>query len=317
MKPIDSFQNGFTDLLFYDPARQTGEFYLHEPYQAIQEVDLEGYAKPGSVAPGDTINLYVNSRVGPFTLNIYRQDPDETFVSAVDVQAPSQPLPIGRMDYRDGPSWPPVGEVVIPSDWPSGLYYARADAPGEQTLSIPYVVRSAQPGSQSSIVLLIPDVTYEAYNFWGGRSLYGFVSKAALWYSAEVWSYGPSLDSLPKHQIPRAFRVAFGRPHKPGPHDDGEQKWQRWQKPFIQWLAWHGIVVELCMATDLHKVEANHAELLVNYCLLLQWAITSTGPRRCVIMSRIASRSPHLAAFEPTSSINLSEIASAPLPISA
>jgi hypothetical protein len=259
------FQNGFTDLLFYDRARQTGEFYLHEPYQAIPEVGLEGYAKPGSIAPGDTINFYVNSRVGPVTLNIYRQEVDETFVTAVDVRALPE-LPIGRMDYRDGPSWPPVGEVVIPPDWPSGLYCARADAGGE-TLSIPFVVRAAEPGSQSSIVLMIPDVTYEAYNFWGGRSLYGFVSNGD-----DLWSYGPSLstpDQPPEHQFPRAFRVAFGRPHRPGVHDAGEQRWQRWQKPFIQWMARWEIGVELCTATDLHKAEANHTELLGNYRLLV------------------------------------------------
>jgi len=264
------FQNGFTDLLFYDQARQTGEFYLHEPYAAIPEVNLEGYAKPESVAPGDTINFYVNSRVvGPFTLNIYRQDVDETFVRAIDVRALSQPLPIGRMDYRDGPSWPPAGAVVIPPDWPSGLYYARAEAAGEQPLSIPFVVRAAHPGSQSSIVLVIPDVTYEAYNWWGGRSLYGFTSKAALQYSAEVWSFGPSLDPLPKHQIPRAFQVAFGRPHQESPHNLGGHKWQRWQVPFIQWLARQKIAVELCTATDLHKAEANHVQLLGNYMLMV------------------------------------------------
>ena len=69
--------------------------------------------------------------------------------------------------------------------------------------------------------------------------------------------------------MPRAFRVAFSRPHKVGAHDDGNQKWQRWQKPFIQWLARHGIVVELCTATDLHKAEANHAALLGNYRLMV------------------------------------------------
>jgi hypothetical protein len=257
------FQNGFTDLLFYDRARHTGEFYLHEPFQAIPKVDLEGYAKPGSVAAGDTISFYVNSRLGPFSLNIYRQELEETLVSAVDVRALPE-LPIGRTDYRDGPSWPPVGEIVIPPDWPSGLYYARAEASG-LTLNIPFVVRAAEPGSQSSIVLLIPDVTYEAYNFWGGRSLYGFVSN-----EAEVWSYGPSGDPLPKHQIPRAFHVAFGRPHTVGAHDAFfEQRWQRWQKPFIQWLARWEIEVELCTATDLHKAEANHTELLGNYSLLV------------------------------------------------
>lgn len=267
------FQNGFTDLLFYDQARRIGEFYLHEPYKPYQktteDAPLEGYAKPESVAPGDTINFYVNSGVGPFALNIYRQELEETFVGAIAVRELSQPLPIGRMDYRDGPSWPPVGEVVIPPDWPSGLYYARTDAAGGQTLRIPFVVRAAQPSSQSSIVLVIPDVTCEAYNFWGGRSLYGFTSTAALPNSAEVWSFGPSLDPLPRHQLPRAFQVAFGRPHRESPHNLGGHKWQRWQVPFIQWLARQGIAVELCTATDLHKAEANHVQLLGNYMLMV------------------------------------------------
>jgi hypothetical protein len=65
------FQNGFTDLLFYDRANGYGEFYLHEPFEAIVAENLEGYVSPESVVPGETIVFYVNSRVGPYTITVY------------------------------------------------------------------------------------------------------------------------------------------------------------------------------------------------------------------------------------------------------
>ena len=259
------FQNGFTDLLFYDRAAGYGEFFLHEPFGSIEVHDLEGYVFPGSVAPGETINLYVNSRVGPYTINIYRQDVDEVLMTNIqNIQQFPQPFPIGRLDYRDGPAWPPVAEIVIPQNWPSGLYLARAEAPGNSNpATIPFVVRASVPGTQSTILLYVPDATYEAYNQWGGRSLYGCRSDGFY-----VWSYGPSLDPFPKHQIPRSFRVSFQRPYDV---DGGATwpKWQQWEVPLIRWLALQGIAVELCTATDIHKDQANHSGLLSNYRLLV------------------------------------------------
>jgi len=38
-----TFQNGFTDLLFYDRAQGYAEFALHEPFGSIVLQDLEGY----------------------------------------------------------------------------------------------------------------------------------------------------------------------------------------------------------------------------------------------------------------------------------
>lgn len=261
------FQNGFTDLLFYDRTAGHGQFCLHEPFGAVLAQDIEGYVSPGSVVPGETLNLYVNSRVGRYTINIYRQDAEQVLVNAVqNIQQFAQPFPIGRLDYRDGPSWPPVAEIVIPPDWPSALYLARVEAAGSTPVNIPFVVRSAVPGAQSEILICIPDATYDAYNFWGGRSLYGFRSKAGADYAAAVWSYGPSLDPWPDHQIPRSFRVAFARPYD---DDFGNPKWQKWEVPLLRWLARQGIAVEVCTATDLHKAQANHTNLLENYQLLV------------------------------------------------
>ena len=263
------FQNGFTDLLVYDRAHGYTEIFFHEPYGAVLSEPLEGYASPGSVVAGETINIYVNSQVavGPYTLTILRQDLTEVLMTSIqNIQQFPQPFPIERLDYRDGPAWPPVAELVIPNGWPSGLYLARAEADGFEPLTIPFVVRAKNPGTQSKILLLVPDATYEAYNFWGGRSLYGFRSHAGAGYAAPVWSYGPSLDPWPKHQLPRAFRVSLARPYN---DDLSIPKWQKWEVPFLKWLARQGIAVELCTATDLHKDQAHHADFLGNYRLLV------------------------------------------------
>jgi hypothetical protein len=258
------FQNGFTDLLFYDQANGYGEFYLHEPFEAIAAENLEGYVSPGSVVPGETINFHVNSRVGPYTITVYRQDCDQVFITTIpNVRQFPQPFPIRRLDYRDGPAWPVIAELTIPQAWRSGLYLARVEAVSAQVtpLVIPFAVRADPPGSQAKILLCIPDATYAAYNFWGGRSLYGFTTRGM-----PFWSYGPSLDPYPNYQIPRAFRVALSRPYREAL---GLPKWQQWEVPLIRWLARHQIPIELCTSTDLHKAQANHTNFLKNYRLLV------------------------------------------------
>jgi hypothetical protein len=264
------FQNGFTDLLFYDRAQGYGEFWLHEPYGAIIESPLEGYVSPGSVAPGETLSFYVNSRVGPYTVRIFRQAADEEFMTQLGgFPASPQPLPIGRLDYRDGPAWPPVAHLVVPHSWPSGLYLARVEAAGGGAASavLPFVVRAAVPGSQARVLVCVPDTTYEAYNFWGGRSLYGFRSSIDPGIKLPRWSYGSRFNPYDDHQAPRAFRVSFRRPYN---EDPGVlPKWRHWEVPLLRWLARQGIAVELCTSTDLHKDGANHAGLLANYRLLV------------------------------------------------
>lgn len=295
------FQDGFTDLMFYDRAQGYSEFYLHEPFNSILVNPLEGYASPGSVYPGGNLRIFVNTRVGPYAIYIYRQDVDLVFMSAVQViQSYSQPFPIRRLDYRDGPSWPPVAEFVIPQDWPSGLYFARVNAGivvdpplyetderglsiGQQrySLDIPFVVRGGNPGVQSSILVILPDTTYAAYNFWGGRSLYGFQSSIVPMgdpWGRIVWSYGSPLDGDPSagpdnHQTPRAFRIALERPYNNIPPvggvPDGLPKWQVWEVPLIRWLARQQIPVEWCLATDIHRDQVEDTNLLRNYKLVV------------------------------------------------
>jgi hypothetical protein len=86
-------------------------------------------------------------------------------VMATDVTATGEDVD----DYR---SWPVLAEVVVDSSWRSGLYLAEF-GDGEQRRCAPFVVRAA---TGAPVTVHIPFFTYQAYNGWGGASLYPFNS---------------------------------------------------------------------------------------------------------------------------------------------
>ncbi len=276
---------GFTDLLFYDRGNGYGEFYLHEPLNPTFVEPFAGYVSSGSVCPGDTITFHVSSQVGQYTINIFRQGVSEVLMANIsELQAAPSPLPISRTAYRDGAQWPAVASFTIPESWPSGLYLARVEAPSivadpggnislariaapgykrlvgigpsVPPLDIPFVVRAAVPGNQARILLAVSDTTYEAYNYWGGRSLYGYGHGGM-----HTWAY-PAWQTAPR--VPYAFRVSFKRPHTA--LGIQSKKWQYCEVPFIRWLERQAIRVEVCAASDLHKQSdlLSHYRLLVN-----------------------------------------------------
>jgi hypothetical protein len=271
---------GFIDLAFYGSASGDLDIYLKEP--PPQPLDaLMGYPSCNSARPGETITFHVSSTVGPFTLDVYRLGAVERHMRSLAV-APGAggPYPITRNAWRYGAGWPAAAALCVPSDWPSGLYVARVVAdpflgpvpgsaavsarqaspatltnpsrgdgmaarrPPKLTYDIPFVVRSPWPGTTASILVGVPDTTYEAYNFWGGRSLYtGGSGGRAIW-----------VDPYSRFRAPRGFRVSFRRGFR---SVDGRAmpngKWKVWEVPLLAWLERQGITVDLCVMSDLDR----------------------------------------------------------------
>ncbi len=241
----------FSDLLLYDKEAGLGEFYFHEPLAPPIE-PLAGYitshtshdgATPvstGSVLPGEALTFHVSSQCGPYSIAIYQlgafaDGTTERMLATVE-ELPSAPtpFPIGRTAYRDGAGWPEVASFVIP-DWPSGLYLARVQSTGtEDKLDLPFVVRAAA-GSETGVVIALSDTTYNAYNLWGGRSLYG-------------GGYAPAFPSASSMRVPFGFQLSFQRPLP----DGAVNAVQMWELPFIEWLARRDIPVNVCTARDVH-----------------------------------------------------------------
>jgi len=135
---------------------------------------IAGFGLPSSLSAGDTLHLFVSAGRGPVTVSVYRlgwYSGEGARLIARHFRLParleppcSAPLP--------GPavcSWSETDQFVVGQEWPPGVYVARfSDALGQAAAS-PFVVRSSRP---TSFVVVLSFATYQAYNDWGGASLY-------------------------------------------------------------------------------------------------------------------------------------------------
>ena len=102
----------------------------------------------------------------------------------------------------------------------------------------------APKGRRNRILFAIADTTYEAYSFWGGRSVYGYGNRGV-----HTWVY-PSSSPF---RAPYGLKVSFLR-GTAGNYADYGQKWQHWELPFLRWLDRQHIEVDLCTESDLDLV---------------------------------------------------------------
>jgi hypothetical protein len=249
--------SGYTDLLLYDVASGVGNFYCSETPVEWRTGLIQGYAGATSVLPGETLPFHVSCKVGLFALDIFRIGINEEML--FQAQGSSSLLAVGDEAYAKGCGWPSALNVVVPNDWSSGLYIARISATDGEIIDskdIPFVVKAPQ-GRQSRILCILPFATIQAYNRWGGRSLYGHSvdDDSAL---AFQWN------------IPRAFKVSFDRPVLyPNIGDDPALSDVnfRWS-PFIRWCETSGFAIDYCTSVDLHADPL----LLAPYNLILSIA---------------------------------------------
>ncbi len=183
---------------------------------------LAAYAERASCVPGDELRFHLAGDVTP-----------QTAVTVFDVPTGQQWLTAAVA----GPLW----TLDVPDTWPSSLYRAAFSSTGTNEPDGPdadvhFVVRPAEPGISSRILVSVPFTTWQAYNRAGepGESIY---------YAEE-----PT----------RAARVSFDRP-------GGGPPPERWEHGLMQWLPAAGYPVEYCANTDLH----HGAELLAAYQLLV------------------------------------------------
>src|SRR5579872_897937 len=198
---------------------------------------IEGYASATSAAPGDTVTFSVRADQAhsSFTLEIYRRGLADQLVQTCNGTA----FTPGDQDDASlavgGCGWPPAAgcQITVPPGWTSGYYVGKITS-ADQVAWIPFVVRAAVPGAKSKILVKLNDTTAQAYNAWGGRSLYS---------------------------TPFAPRISFDRPYA------DLTLYEQYQVPFLQWADAHAPEVEYCSAVDLHT----NARLLETYGLLLSF----------------------------------------------
>jgi len=142
--------------------------------------NIEGYAKDLSVNVGGTIDFKINTDSTNYRIDIYRlgyyNGDGARLVGSVQHAgaAPIQPAALkdAATGLVDAGNWSVTDSFTLPSDLISGVYIAklvRQDGTfGESR--IPIIVRD--DASTSDIIFQTADSTWQAYNPWGGNSLY-------------------------------------------------------------------------------------------------------------------------------------------------
>ncbi len=137
---------------------------------------VAGYVSEQAIAAGETETVYVNApRARTVSLQVYRMGWYGGAGGRLVLQSGSLPAivqPPCAHRYSTGLTecdWRPTLSFPIPEALPSGVYIVKLSASDGAQSDCLFVVRSVRP---SPLLVEIPTATYEAYNAWGGDSLY-------------------------------------------------------------------------------------------------------------------------------------------------
>ncbi|MGW5681454.1 N,N-dimethylformamidase beta subunit family domain-containing protein [Nonomuraea sp. NPDC003754] len=134
------------------------------------EHEIEGYADRVSVLAGERFRLRVSTTAPSFVARAYRMGakPYRVWQSGRTAGVRQAPATTVRGTVTAA-NWKP-SLTVDTGGWPEGAYLIRLDASTGGQRYVPMTVRSASTAGR--VVLVNAVTTWQAYNLWGGRSLY-------------------------------------------------------------------------------------------------------------------------------------------------
>jgi hypothetical protein len=209
----------------------TASWQLTNP---AEKNEISGYASVTSVALRGRIDFFVDTQDNSVTLQFYRLG-WYGGLGAREVQAPvvvpgvKQPAPkIDPQTQMVECEWSKTHslQIIDASNWLSGVYLVKLTGNTSQKQSyIHFVVRNNW--RQVDHLVQCSVTTYQAYNNWGGKSLYGFNSTDGVASTA----------------------VSFNRPYG-GAHGTGQ--FLTYELQMLRFLEREGFNVAYCTNLDVH-----------------------------------------------------------------
>lgn len=177
----------------------TAEWTLSKP--ALNH-EIEGYASTTSAAAGDVVTLHLSvGAPGRIRWELYRLGYYAGAggrLLATGGPLPASPQPACPGDPTTGLvecDWSPAFSLAIDPDWVTGYYLFKVLRDDGYEAYVPLIVREARP--RAPLLVQSNVTTWQAYNRWGGSSLYVNTLPDSLGFSG-----------------PRAQRVSFDRPYE-------------------------------------------------------------------------------------------------------
>lgn len=174
---LDSAESRFLEMRRDEPV----EFWANTVWQKIfQDKDVWGYANKHSVVSGESFSLILSTRfpkarvagyVEVFRIGFYEAADRKLYWTSpsVEVRAQASSQPAAAI----GPNWQPMLHDIRTQGWPSGYYiidFVRSDN-GHRDLSVASIIVT-NPSRSGDMLFKLSTNTYQAYNTWGGHSLY-------------------------------------------------------------------------------------------------------------------------------------------------
>jgi hypothetical protein len=187
---IENAKPGTTAWQLTNPASMFGVNSTNPADYAVAEI--QGYASKASLNQGGSIDFFVRTiNTNSYTLAIYRIGwyggaGGRLMFGPVTLPGVVQPMPPAPVFQPAGSglvecNWTSVLSMTIPVDWVSGVYLVKLSLSSPAAES--YIVFVVRDDARPSAILVQSEVaTYQAYNEWGGSSLYSIANGAKTGY---------------------------------------------------------------------------------------------------------------------------------------
>jgi hypothetical protein len=213
---------------------------------------ISGFGSKISVNHGDSLDMYITTTAPSFTIDVFRTGyyggAGARLITSLGSfpglhQAIPAPDPVTGMISCT--NWTKTTTLTIPSTWVTGVYLAKLTSSTGNASFIYFVVRD--DGGSEDILFQTSVTTYQAYNTWGGTSL-----------------YNNDLTNKAAYPYPHATKVSFDRPFNPG-DSNGAGHYLFFEYHFVYWMEQQGYNVAYTTNVD---TDARPAELLKHKAFL-------------------------------------------------
>ncbi len=207
--------------------------FSQQPWDYLPE---GGYLNTLSVEIGDTLQFHISTASPNYQISIYKLGLNQALVYTSPVITGGK-HPVPDSSFSKGCGWPVSFSLFIDQSWQPGVYTAKfpvTSGNGE----IVFSVRSPNPGSVSKILVIMSTNTMQAYNNYGGKSIYNYNST----------------------NLSRSAKVSFNRPYT----STAQYDYYGWENDLVNWLQKSNIPAEFASDLDVENYDLlQHYDVIV------------------------------------------------------